>query len=78
MASLKRGGGVDKASMAKLKAKVAELHREAQRVDRLVEIARPTPMPAVKPAGEAEGGGGEKTKSRFSGEGSSTVSSLCK
>ena len=72
MASLRSGGGLDKASMAKLKAKLAELKGEAQRVARLVEITRPTPMPAMMKktaAGEAEGGGpGEKAKSRFSGE----------
>ena len=70
MASLRSGGGLDKASMAKLKAKLAELKGEAQRVARLVEITRPTPMPAMKKtAGEAEGGApGEKAKSRFSGE----------
>ena len=69
MASLRSGGGLDKASMAKLKAKMAELKEEAQRVARLVEIARPTPMPAMKKTGETEGGAtGEKAKSRFSGE----------
>ena len=71
MASLRSGGGLDKASMAKLKAKLAELKGEAQRVARLVKITRPTPMPAMvkKTAGEAEGGApGEKAKSRFSGE----------
>ena len=36
---------------------------------RLVEITRPTQMPAVKKAEEGAGAGGEnKAKSRFSGE----------
>ena len=67
MASLRSGGGLDKASMAKLKAKLAELKGEAQRVARLVEITRTTQMPAVKKSEEGTGTG-EKTKSRFSGE----------
>ena len=69
MASLRSGGGLDKASMAKLKAKLAELRAEAQRVAKLVEIARPTPMPAaLKKGGEGATAAGDKAKSRFSGE----------
>ena len=69
MASLRSGGGLDKASLAKLKAKLAELRAEAQRVSKLVEIARPTPMPAaLKKAGEGATVAGDKAKSRFSGE----------
>ena len=35
---------------------------------RLVEITRPTQMPAVKKAEEGAGAGENKAKSRFSGE----------
>ena len=76
MASLRSGGGLDKASLAKLKAKLAELKGEARRVHRLVEIARPTPMPAMaKKSEEGGGAGADKAKSRFSGQ---TIHFVCK
>ena len=70
MASLAAGGGAsaDKESARKLKSTVAELRKEAARLKKLVEIARPASLPALKPVttkeeqktGEGEGAAKKK------------------
>jgi hypothetical protein len=54
---------VDKATITKLKAKLAEFSKESQRLSKLIEIVRPTPMPAVKSGVSSLS---DNAKSRFS------------
>ena len=49
MANLKSSGGnFDKGAISKLRLKVSELRKESQRLEKLINIARPTPLPELK------------------------------
>ncbi len=48
MAMLKAGGAKDKAELSKAKLTLAELRKEAGKLEKLVAIARPTALPTLK------------------------------
>ncbi|TRY77451.1 hypothetical protein TCAL_08013 [Tigriopus californicus] len=71
MASLKSGGNQDKSTISKLKLRVTELQKEASQLEKLIEITRPTSLPALQaashPASPSSVDSTSKPKSRFAG-----------
>ncbi|MBN3313731.1 NADAP protein, partial [Atractosteus spatula] len=54
MCEVRRGAALDSMARKKLHVRVAELRRERQRLQKLVEITRPTQLPALQPTGGSQ------------------------
>ncbi len=66
MDSLKKGGNLDKATITKLKVKLANLKSEALKLSKLIDIARPAPLPTSLQKSQ-KGSDAGQGKSKLSG-----------